>query len=225
MNLQVAREIETLKRAILALGAVVEDSVLKAGKAVVQRDPVLAEEVIAADFKIDQMEVDLEEDGLKVLALHQPVAIDLRFIVAVLRINSDLERIGDLAVNLAERALFLSSRSPVDVPGQFSEMTARAESMLEKSLDSLVNMNVETARSVIAADDEVDLLNREMYRIIYDLIRRDPDRLECFVHLISAARHIERIADHATNIAEDVVYMNTGEIIRHKPEDFREAKD
>ncbi len=180
--------------------------------------------MIREDIKIDEMEVELEEEGLKILALHQPVAIDLRFIVAVLRINSDLERIGDLAVNLAERASFLSSREQYrklpEVSVDLTKMAEKAKEMVRQSLDALVNLDPGLAREVLEADNIVDAMNREMFQLIYDRIRETPDRVEGLIHLLSATRHLERVADHATNIAEDVIYMITGEIVRHQAEDF-----
>lgn len=213
-------EIERLKKMILSLGAVAEDAMKKSVLALETRAAGLAREIIEDDLKIDKMEVELEEEGLKILALHQPVAIDLRFIVAVLRINSDLERIGDLAVNLAERALFLSSREPLEVPLDLAGMAGKAQEMLEKSLDALVNMDAHMAREVLKMDDEVDEMNSEMFTIIYDRIMKNPQRAEDLIHHLSATRHLERVADHATNIAEDVIYMVEGEIIRHQAEDF-----
>ena len=213
-------EIGKLKKMVLALGAVAEEAMKKSVLAFETRNAGMAQEIIQDDLKIDKMEVELEEEGLKILALHQPVAIDLRFIVAVLRINSDLERIGDLAVNLSERALFLSSREPLKVPLDVAGMAAKEMEMLEKSLDALVNMDAGLAREVIRMDDEVDEMNSEMFAIIYDRIKKNPERAEALIHHLSATRHLERVADHATNIAEDVIYMVEGEIVRHQAEDF-----
>ncbi|MFV2081003.1 MAG: phosphate signaling complex protein PhoU [bacterium] len=224
MTSVLTKEIEKLKRMLLALSAVVEESLQKGVRALETRDNELAQQVIREDIKIDEMEVELEEEGLKILALHQPVAIDLRFIVAVLRINSDLERIGDLAVNLAERASFLSSREQYrelpEVSVDLTKMAEKAKEMVRQSLDALVNLDPGLAREVLEADNIVDAMNREMFQLIYDRIRETPDRVEGLIHLLSATRHLERVADHATNIAEDVIYMITGEIVRHQAEDF-----
>ena len=160
--------------------------------------------------------VRIEEDCLKTLALHQPVAIDLRFIIAVLKINSDLERVGDLAVNVAERAAFLATQSSVDIVFNFQAMAEKAQGMLGKSLDSLVNLNVGRAREVLCSDDEIDAMNRRTYGIVQEAIHAHPNQTESFIHMLSAARHLERIADHATNIAEDVIYMIEGMIVRHR---------
>jgi phosphate transport system protein len=215
------KEIENLKAGLLSLGALVEETVHQAVKALVERDAAIADKVISNDDRIDQAEVDLEEEGLKIIALHQPVAIDLRFIVAVLRINSELERIGDLAVNIAERAVFIANQRPLTFPFDFEGMAGKTKIMLKKSLDALVGMNTDLAREVIDADDEVDAMNREMYIQIQDEIRRNPDQIACLIHFLSSSRHLERMADHTTNIAEDVIYMTEGEIVRHKPEDYR----
>jgi phosphate transport system protein len=167
------------------------------------------------------MEVQIEENCLKTLALHQPVAIDLRFIIAVLKINSDLERVGDLAVNVAERAAFLATQPPVDISFDFQAMARKAQEMLKRSLDSLVNLSAAQAREVLLGDDEIDVMNRRMYLIVQDAIRTHPDQTESLIHMLSASRHLERIADHATNVAEDVIYMIEGVIVRHKAEEYR----
>lgn len=210
------KEIEKLKKSILHLGAEVEESVRLAVKAIDNRDAALADRVINTDNDIDQAEVDLEEDCLKVLALHQPVAIDLRFIIAVLKINSDLERIGDLAVNIAERVQSLSTQPSVRIPFDLQGLTEKTQDMLRKSLDSLVNLDAALARKVCYADDEVDAINRAMYDLVKDAIRKHPEQLDVLIPHLSISRYLERIADHATNIAEDVIYMVEGVISRHK---------
>ncbi|HQE61562.1 MAG TPA: phosphate signaling complex protein PhoU [Candidatus Latescibacteria bacterium] len=224
MSGHLQREIDNLKKKLLALGAFVEEDVQKAVTAISERNASAAREVIESDPDIDKMEIDIEEDCLKVLALHQPVAIDLRFIVAVLKINNDLERIGDLAVNIAERAAFLATQERVDIPFDFVGMASKAKTMLARSLDALINGDTELAHSVCAADDEVDQINREMYYQIQDGIRNSPEQKVCLLHLLSVSRHLERIADHATNIAEDVIYMIAGEIVRHRVEEFTQKR-
>ena len=209
------REQEKIKTQLLALSAVVEDRVWRAVKSVQENDGSLADSVISADEEIDQLEVELEEECLKFLALYQPVAIDLRFIVAVLKINSDLERIGDLAVNIAERATVLSVRNKIEGPFDLSYMAERVRWMLRSSLDALVNLNTELAQKVCAADDEIDEIYSEMYEQIKKEIHLHPDWLDILIQQLSVSRHLERMADHATNIAEDVVYLIEGEITRH----------
>ena len=214
------REIENLKRKLLALGAIVETSVRDATLSIEKRDTELAQKIIDNDIDIDKTEVEVEEDCLKILALHQPVAIDLRFIVTVLKINNDLERIGDLAVNIAERAIFLSNQPKVNISSDLVDMAHNAQSMLKKSLDALVNHDAELAQSVCASDDIVDQLNRQMYLKIQEAILDNPEQISVLIHLLSASRHLERIADHTTNIAEDVIYMIEGKIVRHKAEQY-----
>ena len=221
MPAHLRREIENLKKEILQLGAMAEQAVRRAARALAQRDENLARDVIENDITLDEMEVQVEESCLKILALHQPVAIDLRFIIAVLKINNDLERVGDLAVNVAERAAFLALQRPLDISFDFQAMTQKAQAMLTKSLDALVNFSLDQAREVLASDDEIDAMNRQMFLIVQEAIHTHPGDTETLIHMLSASRHLERIADHATNIAEDVVYMIAGEIIRHKAEDYR----
>lgn len=212
------REIERLKKRILALSAVVENHVAQAVRAVRERDAARAREIIEKDSEVDQGEVEVEEECLKILALHQPVAIDLRFIIAVLKLNNDLERIGDLAVNIAERAVFLSRVLPSPVPFELEGMAEKTRLMLKKSLDALVNMDAALASEVCIADDEVDAINRDMYEQVKAAIRKHPDHLDALINTLSVSRHLERIADHATNIAEDVLYMVEGKIVRHHVE-------
>lgn len=225
MSIHLLNEIERLKKMILALSAKVEESVQRAVRAIDQRDARLGQRVVDSDYEIDSMEVEVEEECLKILALHQPVAIDLRLIIAVLKINSDLERIGDLAVNIAERAVFLATQERSPVWFNFASMAEKAQQMLRRSLDALVNLDPEMAREVCVADDEVDAMNREAYLIVQRGIQRHPDRLEALIHLLSVSRHLERIADHATNIAEDVIYMTEGQIVRHRTEQYSSHLD
>jgi len=215
------REIGKLKKMLLSLCDVVESRFLQAVKSIKEKDSALARKVIEADVEIDQMEITLEEECLKILALYQPVAIDLRFIITALKINSDLERIGDLAVNIAERSEFLAKQQKVDIPFDLDKMAEKTQLMLRNSLEALVDMNCDLARKVCADDDEVDNMNRRMFEIVQDRIRAHPEHIEPLIHLLSASRHLERIADHATNIAEDVVYMVEGKIVRHKAENYK----
>lgn len=215
------REIENLKKKILSLCARVERSVHGAIRSIQQRDAALARKIMEKDIQIDHAEVEVEEECLKILALHQPVAIDLRFIVAVLKINNDLERIGDLAVNIAERSSFLASQPPVSLSFDFAEMSEKTEAMLNMSLNALVNLDSELAHKVCADDDVIDTMNRKVYLRVQEAIGANPDQIASLIHLLSVSRHLERIADHATNIAEDVIYMIDGRIVRHKTEDYR----
>ena len=209
------REIDRLKRKILALGALVEESLRLAFQAIEQRDAAKARRVIATDVLIDQNEVDVEEECLKILALYQPVAGDLRFVAAVIKINSELERIGDLAENIAKRALDLLDEYPVPAPATVAVMADRTGTILEKALDALVRQDALTAREVLVADREIDALYRQLLDELKAVLRSDPEHLDAIVLLFSVARYLERLADHATNIAEDVLYMVEGEIQRH----------
>jgi phosphate transport system protein len=214
LHLQV--ELDKLKRRILALGALVEERVRLAIKAVETRDGDLAKTIIEADAEIDDMEVEVEEECLKIIALHQPVAVDLRFISAVIKINNDLERIGDEAVNIAERVANIARRPPMAVPFQFERMAEKTENMLKSSLDALIHLDVDLAYKVCLMDDEVDDMNRDTYDRVKDAIKESPDRVAYLINLLFVSRHLERIADHATNIAEDVIYMIEGVISRHQ---------
>jgi phosphate transport system protein len=220
INIRLIKEIDNLKKKILALGTIVEEFVQLAVKAINQRDENLAQKIIDRDEEIDRMEVELEEDCLKLLALYQPVASDLRFIIAVLKINNDLERIGDLAVNIAQRAQQLSKKEKVNIPFDYPTMSEKVKAMLRNSLDSLVNLDAKLANEVCLADNEVDEIHRGMYKLVEEAIRNNVDKIESITPYLGVSRLLERIADHATNIAEDVIYMIEGEIVRHKKMDY-----
>ncbi|MFH1477444.1 MAG: phosphate signaling complex protein PhoU [Verrucomicrobiota bacterium] len=217
MRVHLQREIDKLHVLVLALSAEVEDNVRAAVRSVENRDAVLAHTVIQRDQATDTMEVDIEEECLKILALHQPVASDLRMIIAVLKINQDLERIGDLAAHIAERALFLCSQPPIDIPFRLGSMADKTQQMLKNVLDAFVNLDEAGARKVCAADSAVNAIKWEVIRQASDAIMQTPGRLEIFLQIISIARHLERIADHAVNIAEDLIYLIEGTIVRHQP--------
>lgn len=219
MGKHLEQDLDRLKKDVLTMGALVEEATNKAISALTRRDPALAEDVLSGDDAIDRREVEVETACLKVLALHQPVAGDLRFIVAVMKVNNDLERMGDLAQNIAERAAYLARHEPVLVELDFERMVERVRQMVSMSLDSLVNRDPELARRVCALDNEVDGYHRRMFSVLQELMREDTDTIERAVHTLSVARHLERIADLATNIAEDVVFMVEGEVIRHHAED------
>jgi phosphate transport system protein len=226
MSRHLIKEMEKLKRKLMGLSAIVEERLHKAMKSLADQNAALANEVIDLDVDIDEMEVEVEEDCLKILALHQPVANDLRLIVVILKINNDLERIGDLAVNIAERSAFLATRKKSDYAFlDFTGMAGKSQSMLRRSLDALVNLDTELAAQVCADDEEVDTINRGMYNTIKDKIREAPENLDVLIHCLSISRHLERVADLATNIAEDVIYMVSGRIVRHKAEDYTRANE
>jgi len=219
MSIHLQKDLEHLDKELLILSSMVEDATNKAILALVDRRLDLARQVMREDDRINTREVLIEEECLKMLALHQPVAADLRFIVAVLKVNNDLERMGDLAVNIAERAAYLATREPLQVSLDFPKMAEGVREMVRESLDALTNMNPRLARHVLTMDDEIDEANRGMFDILQDLMHRDPSTIERAVHLLSASRHLERIADLATNIAQDVVYIAEGRMIRHLTED------
>lgn len=220
MRIRLHRDIDKLKKRVVSLGSLVEERFHMSVKAIECRDAGLARKVIDGDLEIDNLEVDIEEECLKIFALHQPVADDLRYIVAVLKMNNDLERIGDLAVNIAERAEKIACEKGIQIPFDYFTMAERAGEMLEKSLDSLVNMDLELAYRVCAADDDVDFMKNQMQNQFAQEVRKDSEKVEPLINLFLISRHLERVADHATNIAEDVIYMITGQIHRHRGGEF-----
>ncbi|HET6882667.1 MAG TPA: phosphate signaling complex protein PhoU [Pirellulales bacterium] len=213
------RQIEHLKQKILFVGSMVEAAIANAVTALVEHDESLAFKVLEEDSEIDRMEVDVEEDCLKVLALYQPVAVDLRFVVAVLKINNDLERMGDLAKNIAKRVLYLSRVDRVDVPVDFRAMAVRAQEMVKNSLDALVRGDSALAHQVRQSDDELDGMRRTIHEKIRAAIKEHPDQTETLMKLYSIAKHLERLGDMATNVAEDIIYMVEGDIVRHQGEE------
>jgi phosphate transport system protein len=210
------RELDKIKKMILSLGALVEKRVHQIKEVLEERDVAMANEIIHLDHEIDQMEVDVEEECLKIIALHQPVATDLRFLIAVIKINNDLERIGDQVVNIAQRVVSISKHPVVPYRFDYSVMADKAEAMLRMSLDSLVNQDLDDAIRVLHLDDEVDALKDQAYdRIKAAIADGVTEDIGYMINLLLISRHIERLADHATNIAEEVVYMIEGEIVRH----------
>ena len=216
MSAHLQHEIGKLKKQILSLCSLVEGQVEKALRAALDRDDELAEEVERADAEIDQREIEVEEECLKTLALHQPVAIDLRMIVSTLKINNDLERIGDMAVNIARKARGLVQEPPPDLPCDLASMWSKTHAMLRDSIDALVNMDVPLATSICGRDDEIDRMKSEIRREIELAIRRQPAKVGSLLRLLAVSRNLERIADLATNIAEDVIYLVEGRITRHR---------
>ncbi len=207
-------ELERLNKKILELSSKAEERVRRATELIHTQDMNEIQSITLSDYEIDEMEVEIEEDCLKVLALHQPVAGDLRFIVAVIKINNEIERIADIAVNIAMRVATISKCKPLDIQFDFNVMSERVISMLRMSLDSLVKRDSEIARKVFLIDDEVDALRNQVYEQITRLIPEHPDNAKCLINTYLLARHLERIADRATNIAEEVVYLVEGTIIR-----------
>jgi phosphate transport system protein len=217
MAIHLQRDLDNLQRDLLALAGLVEAAIHKSILALQQRDARLAREVIAGDTQIDREENHIDEECLKILALHQPVAVDLRRIIAAMKINTDLERMGDLAEEIAERAIHLSRPPLLPIPEKLQRMTDLTTMMVRESLDAFVNLNTVEAQTVMRMDDEVDRFNSEIIAELIQAMRSSPPLVEAGLSMFSAVRHLERIADHATNIAEDVVYLVDGEIIRHRP--------
>ncbi|MGA2258264.1 MAG: phosphate signaling complex protein PhoU [Thermoguttaceae bacterium] len=216
MSIHLQREIDKLKRDLLLICSIVEEQVQKAVRALFDRDTELAREVQTMDEDVDRREINLEEECLKTLALHQPVAINLRQLIAALKINNDLERIGDMAVNIARKAAALASETAIEIPADFDDMGEQTQAMLRNSLDALVQMDAALARDVCVCDDQVDQLKKKIRNQIEQQICQDPERIGSMLRLLSVSRNLERIADCAVNIAEDVIYMVDGRIVRHQ---------
>jgi phosphate transport system protein len=217
MSVHLQMEIDRLKKQILTLSAMVEENVGLSVKAAQDRAPELAAQVMEQDEKIDAMEIEIEEECLKALVLYQPVAIDLRYIISVLKINNDLERIGDLAVSVAKNAMSLNGLRLPDLPVDLPGMADMVKAILKKSLDSMINLDADLAREVLTDDNAIDEVHNETKDLIHEAMGRDSDMIRALSHLLQISRRLERIADHATNIAEDVIYMVEAEIIRHNP--------
>jgi phosphate transport system protein len=209
------RDLDQLAKDLLIMGGLVEEATNRAITALVRRERALARDVVNGDGAINDRENLIEENALKIMALHQPVAQDLRFLITALKVNNDLERIGDHAVSIGERAEMLADLESVPLPADFDKLVAVVQSMVHDCLNALVERDADLARSVCMRDDEVDRIHRQMYTDMQAVMRRDPKFIEPAINAISATRHLERIADLATNVAEDVVFMVEGEILRH----------
>jgi phosphate transport system protein len=215
MSKHLERDLEALERDILDQSSRVEEMIAKACQALIERRTDIAEELTASELEIDVREVRIEEECLKILALHQPVAVDLRRTATVLKINTELERIADLAVNIAERTISLTEFPQFEIPAKLERMFVRASEMVHEALDAFVEQDVEAAREVCLRDDEVDEFNRQVIADLLDIMRTRSELVEAALHFFSVCRHVERIGDCATNIAEDVLYLVEGEIARH----------
>ncbi len=216
MSIHLQRDLEALEQNLLSQSSLVEQMVFRAVQSLRELRVEIAQEVIASEETVNYREVEIEEECLKILALHQPVAVDLRRVATVLKINGDLERIADLAVNICERTHSLVLHPEFQMPAHLDEMVEIALTMLRDSLDAFVRLDLHTAREVCLRDDLVDELNRQLISDLYDLVQINPQEVEPAFHFYSASRHVERIADHATNISEDVIYLVDGEIARHR---------
>ena len=219
MTRHIDRQIGNLKEKIRRVGTVVEEAISKSISAVINRDVQLAQRVLASDDAIDRMEVEVEEECLKILALYQPVAADLRFVVAVLKINNDLEWMGDLAKNIAKRVAQLEGAGPVELPPEIRTMAMQAEEMVRECLAAVIDADPVLARRIREQDDVVDQARQKVRKRILAGIKEHPENVEVLLRINSITKHIERIADMATNVAEDVIYMVEGDIVRHRPEE------
>ena len=211
-------EIEILKKRVYSLSTLAEENLKYAVKAIRNNDIEIANRVIENDDAIDKMEIEVEEECLKILALFQPVAIDLRYIISILKINSDLERVGDLAKSIAERILHINSNSLKELESHsfdFENMCNASLELLKMSIDSLVDFDSQLALSVIAKDDEIDKMNRDMFALFIKKVKENPQKTELYLQYLSISRLLERLADHAVAIAEDVYYMIEGSVVRH----------
>ncbi len=220
MSLLLRRELEQLEREILKIDMLVEEALNKAIIALLDRRNELVDEVIKGDDAIDSLEVELDEECLKVLALHQPVAHDLRFVITVMKVNNDLERIGDRAVSIAERAAFLNKREPLGADLNITALSDRVRHMVRLAIDGFVELDANRAREVIREDDEVDNLRYEMRDALMDLMHKDPSVMDRAWQLVEAVRHLERVGDLAVHIAEEVIFLVDGKVIRHHHEDY-----
>jgi phosphate transport system protein len=215
METHFQQELNELKSELLRMAGLVERAISNAIEALVRRETPLAEKTIKEDAQINEMEIDIDERCLKLLALHQPMAGDLRFITSAMRFNVELERIGDLAVNIAERVISLNQEPQLKPYIDLPDMAEITKKMLRDVLDAFVNGDAALARSVCERDDRVDALNNQVFRELLTYMISDPKTITRAVHLIIVSRYLERIADHATNIAEGVIFMAQALVIKH----------
>ena len=215
MSLHFIREMKRLNKHLIELSDKVEQQVGRSVHAITDLDKATAQKVIDKDTGVDRLEIEMEEDCLKLLALHQPVANDLRLIISVLKINSDLERIGDHAVIIAEEAVNLIDLPDIDVPEQMFELSAQARMMLKKSMLAFVESDLHVARNVIELGQNIRQLAEKIQQGQVELIKASPQETEQRLSVLKVCRQLQRIADHATNIAEDIIFLMSGDIIRH----------
>lgn len=208
------REIDKVKKKFMVLGSMVEDRLQKATLAMQSRDPELLQEIINSDWEIDDMEIEVEEECLKILALHQPVASDLRLLIAIIKINNELERIADNAVNIAMRVQTISKDTSLVFKIDYQAMSGRVLRMFKLSLDALVTEDADLARKIFLEDEEVNLLRNQAYKEVTHELNKEPGHAKCLVNLYLLARHLERIGDRIKNIAEEVIYLVEGKIVR-----------
>ena len=210
------RELQEIKNGLLYLGAMTERAIDRGVKALLERDSDLARQVICDDDQIDKIDVEIEEKCIRLLALRQPAARDLRFITTAIKINGHLERIGDMASNIAEKAIILNEVPQIKPYIDLPRMADIARSMIKESLDALVHENVELAKKVREEDDTIDQLNEQIFRELFTFMLEDPRKIHASLYIMQISKSLERISDHAAGIADMVVYMVTGKSVRHK---------
>jgi phosphate transport system protein len=225
METHFQKELEELKGNLLKMAAIVEEAIRDSVQSLVKRDSQLAEETFKMENQINDMENTIDEMCLKLLALRQPMAADLRFITSAMKITTDLERMGDQAFNIGERAISLNQEPQLKPYIDIPRMAETAQSMVKDVLDAFVNRDSKLARSVCARDDLVDGLNDQVVRELLTYMMADPKTIARAVHLIVVARCLERIADHATNIAEDVIFMVDALVIKHHADEKKEEEE
>jgi phosphate transport system protein len=210
-------ELETMQARLLEMGGIAEERVRVAVQGLMTRDVMMIDRIIGGDEPLNQLHVEIDDRCFRLLALHQPMAVDLRAIVAAVKINSDLERVGDLAVNIAEAARRYVDHPPVKQLIDIPRMGSVAQAMLRDSLDAYVKHDIDLARAVLNSDDELDALKTQVFRELLTYMLQDPATIQPSLDLILVSRHLERIGDHATNVAEDVIFMVSAQDVRHHP--------
>lgn len=216
MSRHLTQDLNEAYQSLLALSGQVEEMIHLSVKSLMERELQTAQQVISLDTEIDRREVRIEEECLKMLALHQPVAADLRRLTTMMKVNNDLERMADLACNIAERAIHLTNQDDFPIPSLIRQMADQTIDMVRGGLKAFVSLDIETAFAVIQKDNAIDAANVEVIKQLSDIMRSHADWVDAALHCFSASRHLERIADHATNVAEDVIYMVNGVIVRHR---------
>ena len=215
MERHLDQQLERIRQSMLRMGGMVEGMIGRANDALVGRDEAAVREVIESDLEVDRLEMDIDEDCHHTLVRHQPTAVDLRFLIAVMKITNDLERIGDSAVNIAQSAHKLMEEPPLKPYIDLPKMSALVRGMVREALDAFVRRDAELATKVLRSDDTIDALYRQLFRELLTFMIEDPKTISRSLHLLLIARNLERIADHSTNIAEDVIYYVEGRDVRH----------
>lgn len=215
------QELETLRTTLIRMASLVDEQIGRGVKAILASDVALAKEVIQKDREVDAFDNEIDHLCMRIFALTQPVAIDLRLLMAALKINNELERIGDIAVNLAERVEPLVPHAAFVRQSKIAEMAEGARMMVKQAIDAFVNSDANLARKILEADDRIDDLDAENFRRMIEVMKKSPENIVPGSHVMIISRHIERLADHATNIAEDVIFIINARIIKHHADEHR----